>query len=416
MIKIMNKRTFVLSALIALPLIMCQAKTRKAMYIIIDGVSREFLGETKPTTIFDIAKTGSYADAYAGGEIGGISHSPTISAIGYTNILTGTWMNKHNVRGNSDIHTNYNYWSLFRIAKAQKRPVKTALFSSWADNRTLLVGAGRPETGNLKIDYVYDGYDLDKKNFPDKPRELRIYDVDSVVCRNTAECVRRDAPDMSWVYLWYTDDAFHLTGYSSFSKEYMIKEDRLLKQIWDAIKYREKNFDEDWLLIVTTDHGREEHGFNHGGDSAGERGIWMVSNRSDMNSEWGSESLSQVDINPSICRYMGFSVPRDVAWEQDGVPFFGNVDIHSLTTTGFDDSVILKWKTFGNVTSDASIYVSTTDNFNTGGKDNWQKVGTVKASAGRYLVDLSKYPGTKNYKFVVATPNNHLTRWFRKVK
>ena len=275
----------IIAAMAAMVCLPGQSKTRKALYVIMDGVSREFLQQTRPATIFDIASTGSYAEAYAGGEVGALSQSPTISAIGYTNILTGTWMNKHNVQGNSNIKTNYNYWSLFRIAKAQQRNVKTALFSSWADNRTLLIGEGRPETNNVRVDYAYDGYDLDTLRFPRKPRELHIYDIDSVVISNAAKCVREKAPDLSWVYLWYTDDAFHITGYSTFSEDYLKREDRMLRQIWDAIKYREKNFDEEWLLIVTTDHGREEHGFNHGGQSAGERGVWMVSNRRDMNAE-----------------------------------------------------------------------------------------------------------------------------------
>ena len=398
-----------MAAMICLPV---QSKTRKALYVIMDGVSREFLHQTRPATIFDIASTGSYADAYAGGEVGALSQSPTISAIGYTNILTGTWMNKHNVQGNSNIKTNYNYWSLFRIAKAQQRDVKTALFSSWADNRTLLIGEGRPETNNVRVDYAYDGYDLDTLHFPRKPRELQIYDIDSVVIGNAAKCVREKAPDLSWVYLWYTDDAFHITGYSTFSEDYLKREDRMLRQIWDAIKYREKNFDEEWLLIVTTDHGREEHGFNHGGQSAGERGVWMVSNRRDMNAEWGSNSLSQVDINPSICRYLGFTVPRDVEWEQDGIPFFGNADICNLTTTGFDNKVILKWQTLTSTTDNAEVYVSTTNNYRDGGKDTWQRVGTTKASNCTYTVDLGALPKSKLYKFVVVTPSNHITRWF----
>lgn len=392
-----------------------QAKTRKALYVIMDGVSSEFLNQTRPATIFDIAHTGSYAHAYAGGEIGALSQSPTISAIGYANILTGTWMNKHNVRGNDSIRTNYNYWSLFRIAKAQKRNVTTALFSGWTDNRTLLVGAGRPETGNLKIDYVYDGYDHDTVNYPKKPMALEVYDYDSVVCKRAAECVREKAPDLSWVYMWYTDDAFHITGYSTFSENYLHRADRLLKQIWDAIRYREEHFDEEWLLIVTTDHGREERGFDHGGQSAGERDIWMVSNRKDLNSEFGSDNLSQVDVMPTICNYMGFDVPRDVLWEQDGVPFYGKADIYDLKSTGFDNTVTLKWQCFPTVGDvSAEVYLSLTDNFKTGGSDNWIKAGTVKASQGKFTVDLSLYSAAREYKFVVVTPNNHVTRKYVK--
>lgn len=409
----MNKRNILIGIFLVMACLNMQATTRKTLYVIMDGVSREFLNKVHPATIFDIAAKGSYADAYAGGEVGASSQSPTISAIGYTNILTGTWMYKHNVQGNSDIHTNYNYWSIFRIAKAQERPVTTALFSSWTDNRTLLVGAGKPEAGNVGIDYVYDGYDLDTVRFPRKPMELQVYDIDSVVCRNAAECVRKDAPDLNWVYLWYTDDAFHIKGYGSYSEDYLKREDRQLRQIWDAIQYREKNFDEEWLLIVTTDHGREERGFNHGGQSAGERGIWMVTNRRDMNAEWGGASLSQVDVNPSICRFMGFSVPRDVEWEQDGIPFFGSVDIYGLTTTGYDNKVTLKWGVFGKADVPADVYIAASNNYRDGGSDEWRHVARVKAADGKCEVDLGKYAASGFYKFVVATPNNHITRWYQ---
>lgn len=149
-----------------------QAKTRKAVYIVLDGIPADYIERVRPTHIFDIARQGGYARAYTGGEVGGYSQTPTISAIGYMNILTGTWMNKHRVNGNSNLKPNYNYWSIFRLAKAQKKPCKTALFSSWTDNRTVLIGAGKPETGNLAVDYVYDGYELDEARFPPRPDQL----------------------------------------------------------------------------------------------------------------------------------------------------------------------------------------------------------------------------------------------------
>jgi hypothetical protein len=38
------------------------------------------------------------------------------------------------------------------------------------------------------------------------------------------------------------------------------------EKIWQAIKEREKNFNEDWLIVITTDHGRDvETGKHHGG-------------------------------------------------------------------------------------------------------------------------------------------------------
>ena len=409
------KRQLLILACAAATVLSGVAKTRKAIYVIIDGVSANFLEKTHPQTIFDVARIGSYAHAYAGGKVGELTETPTISAIGYSNILTGTWMYKHNVRGNSDIKTNYNYWSLFRIAKAQNRPVTTALFSSWSDNRTILIGENLPETNYVKIDYAYDGYAQDQTRFPKKPHELHIYNIDSVVCRAAADCIRKDAPDVSWVYLWYIDDAFHDTGYSPYSEKYLHKEDRLLNDIWQAVRYREKHFDEDWLLILTTDHGREEQGFYHGGQTGGERGIWMASNRRDMNEQWGSSALSQVDILPSICRYMGFTIPRDIEWEQDGLPFFGKADIYDLKTTGYGDNVILEWsvRNKAKTKTNADIYIALTNNFNTGGKDKWIKLATVKTAGGRATIDLSPYK-SGFFKFQVVTPYNRLTRWYNK--
>lgn len=49
-----------------------------------------------------------------------------------------------------------------------------------------------------------------------------------------------------------------------------------------------------------------------------------------------------------------------------------------------------------------------------GGHDQWMELGRVKASSGQFVVDLSKYPASKFYKFVVKTPNTILTRWVYK--
>lgn len=389
------------------------AKVHKVLYVIIDGVEANFLEQVHPSTIFDIAKTGRYGHAHCGGEVGQPNQTVTISAVGYTNILTGTWMNKHHVLGNSNIQTNYNYWNLFRIAKAQQKPLKTGVFTSWTDNRTLLVGEGRPDNGNLKVDYIVDGFDFDSIHYPHKPMDTQIYDIDSTICAKAADCVRKDAPDLSWVYLWYTDDAFHMKGFGDYSKFYLLKEDQQLKKIWDAIQYREKKYDEDWMIIVTTDHGREQRGFDHGGQSETERGIWMSTNIKDVNNHFTSQDLSQVDINPTICRWLDLKVPQNVLWEQEGIPFVGQVDIDHLRTRGYDDKVILTWKALTSKGT-ADVYIATTNNFKDGKADQWIRLGSVPIIDGKFVADLSKVPTSKFYKFVVATPNNHLSRWFLK--
>lgn len=406
------KKIFLLLAIL-LTQLQLPAQKRKAIYIVLDGIPADYIERVHPKTIFEIAEKGNYARAITGGEIGRYSETPTISAIGYMNILTGTWMNKHNVNGNSNLKPNYNYWSLFKIAKSQNTDYKTALFSSWTDNRTVLIGADKPETGNLKIDYVYDGYELDKQRFPEKANNMHIFEIDSVVCQEAAKCIREKAPDLSWVYLWYTDSGYHLYGDGSYMDDYVRKTDELIRQIWEAVQLREKEYNEEWLVIVTTDHGRDESGYHHGRQSERERSVWISTNAAKVNSHFQSPSLSLVDILPSICSYMQFEMPQEVAFEKDGVSFLGKNDISDLTTHPYDQYVTLKWNCTKSK-ADATIYMATTNNYKGGGKDEWIKIGTTKANKKEFTVDLNKYPKSKFYKFVVATPNNLITKWIFK--
>lgn len=388
------------------------AKTRKAVFIIIDGVPADMIERLNTPAIDEIAARGSFERAYTGGEVGGYSQTPTISAIGYTNLLTATWLNKHNVGGNSNLKPNYNYWTIFRIAKEQKKDYKTAIYSSWTDNRTVLLGEGKPETGNLKIDYVCDGYDLDTKRYPKKEKELHIFDIDEFVTKQAAQGIKNDAPDLSWVYLWYTDDAGHIEGNGKFFDEYTLKADQQIAQIWEAVKYREANFDEEWMVVVTTDHGRSENGHDHGGQSERERTTWISTNQP-VNRHFHNGQLAITDITPSICRFMGFEVPQPVLWEQDGMPFIGPVDIANMKTSPYDEDIILSWDCL-NPNAEVTVYAATDNLYKTGGKDEWIKLGTVPASYRSYQVKSGQLPASKFYKFVLQTPNNHLNRWVQR--
>ena len=73
----------------------------------------------------------------------------------------------------------------------------------------------------------------------------------------------------------------------------------------------------------------------------------------------------------------------------------------------------LRWKC-GRSKDDAVVYMATTNNYKSGGRDEWIEVGRVKASECAITVDLDRYPKSKFYKFVVATPNTVLNRWLLK--
>ena len=400
-----------LAGTLGLMLVGCQSgeKKRKTLFVIVDGVTVDNIERIAPATIFDIASVGGYSRGYCGGKVGQYSQTPTISAVGYNNILTGTWVNKHNVSGNTNQNPNYNYWSIFRIAKEQKEDVKTALYSSWTDNRTVLLGEGKPETGGLKIDYVFDGYDIDEKAFPKRKHDLHIFEIDSFVCERAAECITKEAPDLNWVYLWYTDDAYHLFGDGTFSDKYVHKTDSMITKLWEAVKYREQNHNEEWMVIVLTDHGRDEMGYGHGGQSDRARAIWMSTNIKEVNGQFAEPYLSHADVNPTICKFMGFEVPRDVAFESDGSSFYGPRDIYALESRNYDNKVVLSWKV-DQGKGTARVFMASENNFAKGQPDGWKEVATVPVTDGGCTVDLGAVD-SDFYKFAVQTENTVLNLW-----
>ena len=84
-----------------------EAPTPKAIFIIVDGIAPDVLESVATPVLDSIAGENGYTRSYVGGEVGGESESPTVSAVGYNHLLTGTWSNKHNVWTNSIEDPNY---------------------------------------------------------------------------------------------------------------------------------------------------------------------------------------------------------------------------------------------------------------------------------------------------------------------
>ncbi|HKO80733.1 MAG TPA: hypothetical protein VJU78_10065, partial [Chitinophagaceae bacterium] len=71
-----------------------QTKTKKAVFVIVDGIPADVIEKLDPPHFKKIASIGGFAKAIVGGEKDGYSQTPTISAVGYNSVLTGTWVNK----------------------------------------------------------------------------------------------------------------------------------------------------------------------------------------------------------------------------------------------------------------------------------------------------------------------------------
>src|SRR5690606_21187919 len=96
-----------------------QQTTKKSVFIIVDGIAADVIEKLDPPKLRQIADQGGFAHAIVGGEKDGYSQTPTISAVGYNSILTGTWVNKHNVWDNDIAEPNYHYPTIFRLLKTK---------------------------------------------------------------------------------------------------------------------------------------------------------------------------------------------------------------------------------------------------------------------------------------------------------
>lgn len=257
------------------------ALTNKVLIIGIDGCMPSALAVANTPNINRLMSNGCYSTRV-------VTHPITHSAACWSSLFTGVWGDKHAVNdpGNSFTGNQFtNYPSFFKRLEQVNSNWNTLAFARWAPMLTAV-----PEA-DVKLSFSSD----------------------AAVTDETCRRLTNSNPDIFWMLLLGVDDAGHSSGWGPTVPTYVnaiSTADTRVGQIIGALTNRVTYSNENWLVIVQTDHGQHDHPdiersqivFSiYSGPSAARGVIWPAP--------------SIVDVCATVLTHMG--VPIDPAWNLD---------------------------------------------------------------------------------------------------
>lgn len=191
--------------------------------------------------------------AYCGGvNYPAFNKQATSTAPGWASILTGQWADVHGVTDNG-IKKSNDHLTLLTTLVEDGTIDSSAFYVSW--------------NGHLNTDN--GTYALENEYCAEKGLNVTFSDAeddDGTFANTCADIARPDCSDFIFTIFEYTDHAGHDTGFGLANPDYtkaFADEEAQAKAIIDAIEARPEYGTEDWLIIITTDHGgiNKGHGF-----------------------------------------------------------------------------------------------------------------------------------------------------------
>lgn len=274
-----------------------EALTPKILLIGIDGVRPDVLADVPTPNIDSLAATGAFTATARTG-------MPSVSGPGWSSMLTGVWPEKHGVVDNDFGGKRYDLYPDFLTRIERIRP-ELATFAV-VDWKPLGFAEDSLPTISDRVDvkHVLDGYEVG----------WAAADDSSVALAVTHLAVAD--PDALFVYLGNPDEVSH--EHESIGREYrdaIALADRQVGRLVAAVKARPAYAREDWLILVSTDHGRTVEG-GHGGDTPEERTIFFLASGPSAVVGTPPDTVRIVDVAVTALAHLGF--PADPAWGLDG--------------------------------------------------------------------------------------------------
>jgi predicted AlkP superfamily pyrophosphatase or phosphodiesterase len=281
---------------VELPVLAPGSSDRKVLLVGVDGLRWDRIAAADAPVLTALMTDGLYAT----GAHDPASPAQTVSGPGWSTLATGTSPQRHGVRDNSFRGRRYDQCPDFMaLAKRAIPDVRSCAVIDWAP----LVDMG---TFGPEID-VRIRFDGDRFGF--FAEDLRTIDVATQLLTETD-------PDITFVYIGCVDEAGHRTG--PLSSAYMARitaADQMIGRLLDAVRGRRTYRDEQWLVLVTTDHGHLDEG-GHGGTTEAERAIFVIASGSGIPAGTRTTGVRTVDVAPTVLDHLG--VVPDPSWHLEG--------------------------------------------------------------------------------------------------
>lgn len=267
------------------------AQTPKVLIIGIDGLRPDALMAATAPNLKNLMANGCWTENAS-------ASAYTVSGPGWSDILCGVWPDKHNVVDNSFTNPRYTqYPHFFKRLKEARPAIRTAHYSSWQPIDATILGSTSVNYRRF-IDYTQNG--------------------DARLSAEAAALLRTTNIDIMFFYFADVDIAGHNYGFSPYSPEYrneIEQTDAQLGQLLSALRTNSNYANENWLIIVTTDHGGTLDG-SHGRNEPAHRRIPFII--SGLTSARGKlyTTVNQVDVPAIACAHLG--IPVNPAWGWDG--------------------------------------------------------------------------------------------------
>jgi predicted AlkP superfamily pyrophosphatase or phosphodiesterase len=276
---------------------------KHVLVIGIDGCRSDALQAAKAPNLKSLAQNGTVCyRAFAGGKLGTKTEQATISGASWSSIVTGVWVDKHQNPDNKFVDPN-----LKKIVDGK------------------IVGYPHFFT-RIKEKYP-NCYLASIVNW--KPiNEKIVTDADCLDCGKDAEVAQKCAdlllgpcnPSVVFLQFDEVDGAGHSKTYGPQSPGYMRvieKLDSHVGTVLNAMRKRPNFAKEDWLVLVTADHGGIDKG--HGRQTPEERTVFIIANGGGYAQKVVDEEWGIVAIPPTVFRHLG--IPVDPAWGWESAAF-----------------------------------------------------------------------------------------------